>query len=115
MEPRQLTKWRGRRWFLRGLGIVAVGTGPVAVSVLDGAAPLAVQERFTRIAAALGARRVGGPPIGVWESLPMLAVDRSRSSGIGQSGRDSDPTGEDAGGLTGPIVLARRKTLRDAP
>jgi hypothetical protein len=74
IEPRQLTKWRGRRWFLRPLRIVAVGTGPTAVSVLDGAAPLVIQERFTRIAAALRARPVGGPPIGVW-SPSMLAVD----------------------------------------
>ncbi len=73
IEPRQLTKWRARRWFLRSLCVVALGTGTAAVSVLDGATPLVVQDRFFRVADTLGGRPVGGVPIGPWSS-PMVAV-----------------------------------------
>ena len=73
IEPRQLTKWRGRKWFLRSLGVVALGTGPDVVSVLDGAIPLVVQERFCRVAETLGGRFVGGVRIGSW-SPPVTAV-----------------------------------------
>jgi hypothetical protein len=73
IEPRQLTKWRGRKWFLRSLGVVVLGTGPSVVSVLDGATPLVVQERFSRVAEALGGSQVEAIRIGSW-SPPMVAV-----------------------------------------
>jgi hypothetical protein len=73
IEPRQQTTWRGRRWFLRPLSLVVLGEGTDAVTVLDGASPLVVRERFRAVAASIGARDVAGVPIGVW-SPPVLAV-----------------------------------------
>ena len=84
IEPRQLIKWRARKWFLKGLSIVALGSGPGAVSVLDGATPLVVQERFTRVAESLGARPMAGVPIGVW-SPSMLAVDGIDPAELGRA------------------------------
>jgi hypothetical protein len=84
IQPRQLTKWRGRRWFLGGLAIIALGTGPAAISVLDGATPLVIQERFIRVAEALGGRPVGGLPIGSW-SPPMLAVEGADPVELGKA------------------------------
>lgn len=74
IEPRQLLGWRGRRWFLRTNAVIAIGEGSRAVSVLDGAAPLAVQERFTRAAASMGASKIANAAIGEW-SPPLLAVE----------------------------------------
>lgn len=84
IEPRQLTQWRGRRWFLRKLGIVVIGTGPAAVSVLDGSTPLVVQERFCRVAEAHGGHPVAGIPVGSW-SPPLIAVRGADPVALGET------------------------------
>lgn len=84
IEPRQLTKWRGRRWFLRKLGIVVIGTGPSAVSVLDGSTPLVVQERFYRVTEVHGGHPVGGIPVGSW-SPPLIAARGADPVALGQT------------------------------
>ncbi|MDB5963479.1 MAG: protein of unassigned function [Massilia sp.] len=73
IEPRLLTSWKGRRWYLRPPSIVGVAAGTQAVAVLDGAAPLIVRERFNNVSAKLGAQLAGGGVRGAW-SLPVLAV-----------------------------------------
>ncbi|MGG5890717.1 hypothetical protein ACLF3G_26840 [Falsiroseomonas sp. HC035] len=73
IEPRLLTSWKGRRWYLRPPRIVGVFAGTHAVAVLDGAAPLAVQERFFNISTRLRAQPAGGDSRGTW-CLPVHAV-----------------------------------------
>ena len=84
IEPRQLTKWRGRQWFLKPLSIITMGEGAEAVSVLEGAAPLVVRERFWAVAASLGGQGVAGVPIGVW-SPPMLAIQGADPAALGEA------------------------------
>ena len=84
LVPRQQTTWRGRRWFLRPLCLVVMGQGASATTVLDGAAPLVVRERFQAVAASLGAREVVGVPIGVW-SPPLLAVQGVDAGALGEA------------------------------
>jgi hypothetical protein len=82
--PRQMTTWRGRRWFLRPLSLVVIGEGASAVTVLDGASPLVVRERFRAVAASVHSNDVAGVPIGVW-SPPVLAVQGADPAALGEA------------------------------
>ena len=73
LEARLLTRWKGRRWYLRRPRIVHTGAGSEVASILDGAAPLIFLERFQNIGEKLGGRVAPSSLQGQW-CLPVTCM-----------------------------------------
>lgn len=81
LEPRLLTQWRGRRWFLRPPKLVVVQRGDRATLVLDGSTPEVVRERFREVVERLGGGIDVRPACGGW-GIPMLVAQVNNPSDV---------------------------------
>ncbi|WP_145144396.1 hypothetical protein [Roseomonas gilardii] len=84
IEPRLLTQWRGRRWFLRRPRLVAVRQDDEIALVLDGSTPEVVRERFHSIVAQQGGRVEVRPACGDW-GPPMLVAQVDDPFNVGST------------------------------